>query len=193
MNRINYVFVDFENVQEIDLDRIANKPAKIALILGQRQKSLPIALVRLIQKYPQQVRLVETVLDGKNALDFVLSYEIGVESERDPTGYFHILSRDKGFDALIKHLKDKDVRAARHTAFNEIPMLMNLAERVKLLTALFKENPTNRPKKQKALESQIHAYFGKALSATEVEDTVGKLVLGKIIEITGKQEIVYKI
>ena len=150
MGRTNYIFVDFENVQETDLNRIANKPVKVRLILGERHKSLPVTLVKLIQKFSEQVRLVETGLNGKNALDFVLAYEIGVESEQDPKGYFHVLSRDKGFDALIRHLKLKEILAARHTAFSEIPVLMNADERVKMLTSHFKANQSSRPKKQKS-------------------------------------------
>ena len=99
--RVNHVFVDFENVQETELDRIMDKPVKVVLVLGERHKSLPVKLVKLLQKYSAQVRLVETRLNGRNSLDFVLACEIGVESERDPKGYFHVLSRDKGFDALI--------------------------------------------------------------------------------------------
>ena len=193
MNRTNYIYVDFENVQETDLDRIANKPVKVRLILGERHKSLPVKLVKLIQKFSEQVRLVETGLNGKNALDFVLAYEIGVETETDPNGYFHILSRDKGFDALIRHLKAKEILAARHTAFSEIPVLMNLSERVKLLTAHFKANQASRPKKRKTLESQMQAVFGKALSLGEVEDTIQGLVTEKIITLSEKGEVVYKI
>ena len=193
MSRTNYIFVDFENVQETDLDRIANQPVKVRLVLGERHKSLPVKLVKLIQKFAEQVRLVETGLNGKNALDFVLAYEIGVESEKDPTGYFHVLSRDKGFDALIRHLKAKDVLAARHAAFSEIPVLMNLAERVQHLAAHFKANPTNRPKKQKTLESQMQVVFGKTLSSGEVEDTIRGLVTEKIIALSEKGEVAYKI
>ena len=193
MSRTNYVFVDFENVRETDLDRIAGKPVQVRLILGERHKSLPLKVVKLIQIYAEQVRLVETALNGKNALDFVLAYEIGVESEKDPTGYFHVLSRDKGFDALIRHLKGKDIFAARHTAFGEIPVLMNLAERSKLLAAHFKANQASRPKKRKALEALIQAAFGKALSNAEVEETIQGLVAEKIMALSEKGEVAYKI
>jgi hypothetical protein len=193
MNRINYVFVDFENVQETDLDRIADKPVKVSLVLGERHKSLPVKLVKLIQKFSEQVRLIETVLNGKNALDFVLAYEIGIESEKDPNGYFHILSRDKGFDALIRHLKNKNIFAARHAAFSEISVLMNHAERVKLLAAHFKANQNSRPKKRKTLESQIQAVFGKTLSAKEVDDTIHGLVSEKIIALSEKDAVAYRI
>ena len=31
MTRTNHIFIDFENVQEIDLERIANKPVRVTL------------------------------------------------------------------------------------------------------------------------------------------------------------------
>jgi len=191
MSRINYIFVDFENVQETDIDRIANKPVKVWLVLGERHKSLPVKLVKLIQKFPEQVKLVETGLNGKNALDFVLACEIGAESQKDPNGYFHILSRDKGFDALIKHLKNKNAHAARHVAFSEIPMLMNLEERFKSLVDRLKANKTNRPKKRKALESEIQAFSGKILLPNEVDETIQKLIFEKIITFSGAGTITY--
>ena len=192
VTRTNYIFVDYESVQDLDLDRIANRPVKVMLILGVQHKKLPVPLVKLIQKYPEKVRLVETELDGKNALDFVLACEVGVESEKDTKGYFHVLSRDKGFDALIKHLGAKGVFAARHVAFSEIRVLMNLAERVKLLSAYCKADSTGRPKKQKALESLIQTVFGKALSPVELQETVKGLVADKIIVLSAKGEVTYK-
>jgi hypothetical protein len=50
MIRTNYIFVDFENVQENDLDRIAHKPVKGTLVLGRRHKNLAVKLMKLIQK-----------------------------------------------------------------------------------------------------------------------------------------------
>ncbi len=41
MTRMNYIFVDFENVQETDSERIAGKPVKVVLMLGEQQESLP--------------------------------------------------------------------------------------------------------------------------------------------------------
>ena len=193
MSRINYIFVDFENVQKTDLDRIANRPVEVRLVLGERHKSLPVKLVKLIQKFPDQVQLIETGLNGKNALDFVLACEIGGESAKNPDGYFHVLSRDKGFDALIRHLKDKGVLAARHESFSEIPVLMKPAERTKLLAAHFKANQTSRPKKRKTLESQIQAVFGKTLQPEEIDNTIRGLVAEKIITLSETGMVAYKI
>jgi len=103
--RVNYIFVDFENVHETDLDRIAQKPVKVILILGEHHKRLPVALVRKLLQYAAQVQLVETGRSGKNASDLVLANYIGEVKKVDPHGYIHILSKDKDFDALIDHYK----------------------------------------------------------------------------------------
>jgi len=193
MSRTNYIFVDYENVQERELDRIAGKPVKAVYVLGERQKNLPVEFAELIRKYSAQVKLLKTEVNGKNALDLVIASEIGAESTKDPEGYFHVISRDKGFDALIKHLKSGGTFAARHESFSEIPLLMNATERVKRMADHFKAIPDARPKKKAKLESQIQSVFGKTLTSEEVEDTVKKLVCGKVLSISAKGEVAYEV
>ena len=43
--------------------------------------------------------------NGKNALDFHLAYYVGELATNDPEVYLHVISKDTGFDHLIKHLK----------------------------------------------------------------------------------------
>lgn len=193
MPRTNHIFVDFENVQETDLDRIARKPVKVALILGERHKHLPIELVRKLLKYHAQVTLVETGRGGKNALDLVLAQHIGEARNTDPHGYFHIVSKDKDFDSLVGHLKVNGTLAARHSAFSEIPVLMNAAERLGLLIKHFKTNHNNRPKKRATLESQIQVLFGKSLQPDDIEATVKELIRQNVIMLSDKGEVTYKI
>ena len=193
MIRTNYIFVDFENVQETELDRIAEKPVKVVLVLGQRNSRLPVKLVTLIHKFSEQVRLIEASLMGKNALDFVLACEVGVECGKDPQAYFHILSRDKGFDVLVNHLKAKGVHARRCNTFNEIPVVMNLAERVQRLASDFKMPKTTRARKRKGLEAQIQQVFGKALSPEELAATIRGLIAEKIITLSDQGEVAYRL
>jgi hypothetical protein len=190
MSRTNYIFIDFENVQETELERIANKPVKVTVVLGKAHTKLPIGLVKTIQQFSQQIQLVETALNGKNALDFVLANEIGVASAIDPSGYFHVISRDKGFDALVHHLKSRSLLAARHAVLSDIPVLMNVSERVKHLRSHFTASPTN-PKQLKTLESHIHAVFGKLLTPGEVAETVGALIAAKVISLSDKGAVAY--
>jgi len=193
MNRTNYIFIDYENVQETDLDRIAGKPVKVVLVLGAHHKNLPVPLVQRLLKYAGQVALVITGRSGKNALDLILAQHIGEAKKGDPHGYFHILSKDKDFDALIGHLNDNDTLAARRAAFSEIPVLMNNAERVEFIIARFKPKQFTRASKRKTLESQIQALFGKALSPSELNDTIRGLVAAKALEITSEGVVAYNI
>lgn len=191
MSRNNYIYVDYENVHEADFGRLAGKPAHVTLVLGERHKALPISLVKLIQQHASQVSLIETPLNGKNALDFVLAYEVGVQTEKDAKGYFHILSRDKGFDALIRYLKGRDIYAARRESFAEIPALMNAAERLTLLKTQINEKKPGLPGKRKALESYIQAAFGRALSAEELDTTIQGLIKASVIKISDADVVSY--
>jgi len=190
--RVNYIFVDFENVHETDLDRIAQKPVKVTLVLGEQHKKLPVPLVRKLLQYADQVQLVETGRSGKNASDLVLANYIGEGKKVDPHGYIHIISKDKDFDALIGHYKMNGTLAARRSSFSEIPVLMNVDERATLMALNFKSGNASRPKSRKTLAAQIQALFGKALSLEEVEATIHQLIAYKIIKVSDKDEISYR-
>ena len=191
MARNNHIYVDYENVREADLSRLAGRTAHVTLVLGKNQKALPVALVKLIQEHATQVSLVETELVGRNALDFVLACELGRQSQLDSSGYFHILSKDKGFDALILYLKGKGILAARRESFCEIPALMNHEERLALISLRYREKLTSRPAKRKTLETSIHAAFAKELSAKEVGDIIAGLERAKVIEFTEGDRVRY--
>ena len=191
MSRTNYIFVDFESVRPADLDRIAGRPARLILVLGEQDKKLPIALVKQLLQNASQVSLVESGRSGKNALDLVLAHYIGEAKKVDPHGYFHIISKDRDFDALIGHLKDSGTLAARRTCLGEIPILMTSTERVALLTAHFKANSKNRPKKRSSLESMIQVVFGRSLSAAELEDTIQSLIRGNFLSLSDKGTVSY--
>ena len=192
MTRTNYIFVDFESVRPTDFDRIAGRPARIILVLGEHDKKLPVTLVKQLLQNAGQISLVETGRSGNNALDLVLAQHIGEAKKADPHGYFHIVSKDKDFDTLIGHLRDNGTLAARRTSLSEIPILMTSAERVDLLTTQFKANSKNRPQKRKTLDSQVQAVFGKSLSADEVEDTIQGLIRGKVISLSDKSDVSYR-
>lgn len=191
MSRTNYIFVDFENVQETDWERIAGKPVKVVLVLGEQQSKLPVAFVKKLLRYASQVQLVETGRAGKNALDMVLAHYVGAIRVTDPEGYFHIVSKDKGFDALIGHLTDNGALARRHASISGIPVLMNTEERVSLLSKQLKENTSGRPAKRATLESKIQATFGRALSEDDVSETIQGLIRDQTVTLLDSGEVKY--
>ena len=127
MTPVHHIFVDYENVQTVKLDLIAGKPVRVVIVVGRDQTKVPMSLVEQLLRHSSQVRLIQTEVKGKNALDFVLSSEVGAEAVRDPDGSFHIVSRDKGFDALVAHLKSAGRDAVRCDAFVKVPVLAGTA------------------------------------------------------------------
>jgi hypothetical protein len=196
--RMNYIFVDYENVQEVDLDLIVGKAVKVFLVVGQRRKNLPSLLARQIHQYHDQVTWIESEGATNNALDLVLAYHIGLQAKADPKGYFHILARDKDYDALIKHLRANSILASRNHEFARIPALvtmtrLSLAERVKWVVDRFEKNKANRPKRKKSLLTTVHSFCRKEFSDEEIERIVSDMVVKKMIELTPKGGVVFHI
>ena len=117
--RANYIYIDYENIHEVPLDGLAGKLVSVVLVIGENQKHVPVDFA-VGSPYPGQVECVRTGCSGKDALDLVLAYHIGRKAAADPEGHFQIVSRDKAFDALVKHLKTQKVEAARRESMHDI-------------------------------------------------------------------------
>lgn len=111
---MNHVFVDFENVHQVDLSLIGAKAVSFTLMVGPKQTKLDSDLVERLMTHSISVQLVKLKSSGKNALDFALAYYLGRAALADPTGCFHIISKDGGFDPLIEHLRARHIHVSRH-------------------------------------------------------------------------------
>lgn len=195
--RTNHIFVDYENIQDIDLDLIAGKPVIVYLVLGGGAQKVTKDLTFKIHKHADQVRLIETSLSAHNALDMVIACEIGVVSVADPGGYFHILSKDKGFEAVVRHLKEKKIFGARHEVFAKIPVLagakvLSIQDRVAQMKELLEKPKATRPARKKTLLTHINASFGKSLTDAEVEAVAAGLEQVHVLKITPEGKVVYR-
>lgn len=197
MSRTQYIFVDYENVREVDLDLVANRPVQVELVLGDQQKLLSVEMVKKLLKFSQQVRLVEAGKSGRNALDFVLACRVGAASVAEPQGFYHIVSRDKGFDALIAYLRKNHILARRDETFaaalvTEAPTIAP-EDRAKFVSERLRKNKTNRPKRKATLYSQINSYFGKKLTDPELAAIVQTLTQEGVIKVNEKDAVSYSI
>lgn len=178
------MFVDFENMKSIDPAAIGGKSVTLHLFLGPQNRKLDVEVVERLLEHAQAVKLVRSPKAGKNALDFVLVYHVGQAVLADPKGYFHIMSKDTGFDALVDFLTVQRVKVKRHDDWSTLhftsspkpaaqvatgskPGLSVAAE--KLLENL-RKSPRNRPKKLKTLSAHAMNY------CKEKPDAAGKLV-----------------
>ena len=198
---LNHVFVDFENVHEIDLAVIGNKAVSFTLLVGPRQTRLDVRLVEKLFEHATSVQLVRLASTGRNALDFILTYYVGRAVAFDPTGCFHIVSRDTGFDPLIEHLLSKRIDARRHESFATLPFSVPQpapptaraaaaktkpapkpktkrpildAQAIRVLEHLRKPSATH-PKNIKKLVSYLVAFFGRKITETAALNLVEKL------------------
>src|SRR6476660_6471453 len=101
--RHNIVLIDFENVQADSLHLLASEHFRVLLFVGANQSKLPFETVAAMQKLGVRAEYVKITGNGSNALDFHIAYYIGVLSTSEPSPYFHIVSKDTGFDPLIQH------------------------------------------------------------------------------------------
>jgi hypothetical protein len=118
--RVNYVLIDFESVQVKSLALLRAEHFRIYIFLGPTNTKLPRDVVTAVQQLGDRARYVELESPGPNALDFHIAYYIGVLATQDPDGFFHVISKDTGFDPLIKHLKTLKIFSARSTAIEEM-------------------------------------------------------------------------
>lgn len=181
------VFVDFENVPDIDLSGIVDQPVQVMLLLGKNQKKLDVTLVEQLQRLGKRVELVRGGASGHNALDLVISFHLGQAVRQNPQARFHIVSKDTDFDPLIAHVRSKEVVVARHTSFESLPFLVQpkktvvaapmpaVDRRAKVIARLTNPASTNRPSTEKALRAHIKTALGKESSNAAVQDVVGEL------------------
>jgi hypothetical protein len=180
---VNHVFVDFENVHEVDLAIIGTKAVSFTLLLGARQTKLDAELVEKLLEHAASVHLVRLTTSGRNALDFALAYYLGRAAMADPTGYFHIVSKDTGFDPLVEHLRSRHINAHRHDGFSTLtfspppkpPAAFPSEDLLARVLEHLRRNTTNRPKRKRTLVSHLRAFAGKTATEADVLDLVERL------------------
>ena len=111
-----YLLVDFENVQPSNLGGLKPGEWEIRIFHGQHQIKMELSLASALQPFGAHVKYVKIAGAGKNALDFYIAYYIGRLSVEQPGASFVVVSRDTGFDPLIKHLVEKGVACERVVA-----------------------------------------------------------------------------
>jgi len=109
---LHYVLIDYENVQPADLAGLEAEQACVLIFMGAQQK-VGSSLIEAVQALGERGRFIRISGNGPNALDFHIAYYLGQWTMRDPHATFLIVSKDKGFDALIAHLSGKGTQVKR--------------------------------------------------------------------------------
>ena len=188
--RTNFVLVDYENVQPKDIGLLQGGPFKVKVFLGPKQSKIPVALAEALQPLGGNAEYVLLETAGNNAVDFHIAYYVGVLSSEDPAAYFHIISRDSGFDPLIKHLKRRKIFAQRSTCIAEMPYFKPVLPaapeaQVEAAVADLRRRKAARPRTKKTLISTLHALFKKELSEQQISQLVAALCSRGFVKVEG--------
>src|SRR5688572_12883724 len=192
MNR-NYVLIDYENVQVKSLVLLKGEHFRVQVFLGPKNLKLHRELVFAMQAFGERGKYIELEAGGSNALDFHIAYYLGVLAKDDPTAFFHIISKDTGFDPLLQHLKARGVSAARSVSIEAMPCFSQAASTIDSKRVSGRSRPKSpaahssvedritvaledlikrkaaRPRTSKTLRSTIHARCGKELPAADID------------------------
>lgn len=186
--QVNYVLIDFENVQPRNLELLSKHPFKIYLFVGANQTKVSFDLASTMQALGNDAKYIKISGNGPNALDFHIAYYIGEFATEDPEACFHIISKDKGFDPLIAHLKTRNIKVQRSNDLAEIPILRvasstSTAEKISTIVDNLVSRGQSRPRKVKTLQNTINTLFTKKLDNQELQHIVNELHQMKYINV----------
>jgi len=202
--KINYVLIDYENVKATMIERLADERFRVTVFLGPHDTKLPVELVLPMQRLGDRGSYVVLEAAGHNALDFHIAYYLGTLATKDPEGFFHIVSRDTGFDPLIRHLKTNGILSARSGSIEELPCFVKatspaaggngqenparpptIDDLVKIAADDLMKRKASRPRRETPLRSTIHAVCGKQLPDQLIDTVVAELVRRGWVKIAG--------
>ena len=198
----NYILIDNENVQLKDLPYLDAEHFEIFVFVGASQKKIDTKSVVALQPMGDRAKYIQIAGNGPNALDFHIAFYLGQLTVQHPTAHFYIISKDTGFDPLIKHLEDKNMSVSRLSMVSNIPSIkftnnavpdmrlhnVNNIQQIKptkikspvemlpAIIANLKLRGESKPRTVKTLSSTINAsFFQNQLQAKDLDKVINKL------------------
>jgi hypothetical protein len=183
---------------------LAHEHFRLLVFVGESQNKLSFTTAASLQSLGNRVEYIKIAGSGPNALDFHIAYYIGRLAATDPTASFHIISKDTGFDPLVRHLQAKGILASRVKSVLDIPLLKVASplapaeparakssippeERLEAARAQLQRLKASRPRTVKTLSSTIASLFHKQLSDEEVAGVIQDLASKGYIIINGNK------
>jgi len=190
------LLIDYENVQGINLTQIERMDCRVCVFTGSSQNKIPIDLVSSAQRLGNRLNWIRIDGNGPNALDFHIAYYLGTQIAMNPADEYFVLSRDKGFDPLIKHIAKKKMICKRISSISEIESIKRPKDADgdygRVVHNLRKIDKSKRPRNKKTLRQHLKTLIGKPQAEEKLDRIIERLFASKLItEENGR--LVYKI
>lgn len=188
--RPHYVLIDHENLQPDDLSALDREHFQVRVFVGANRTKLAFEFAAALQRMGGRADYIKISGNGPNALDFHIAFYIGQLAAKEPDAYFHIISKDTGFDPLIEHPREKKISVKRSCAITEISCAKagsakSLVEKLDVIIANLQQRKTSRPRSLKTLAGTINAMFQKQLSEAELASLLETLRAKGFITVEG--------
>ena len=102
------LLVDYENVQQIESSQLPDDVA-VRIFIGAKQTKVQRQVLELVSSRPEKIKPVFIDGQASNALDFHIAFYLGEYAAKMPGARFLILSKDKDYDPLIRHLASRRI------------------------------------------------------------------------------------
>jgi hypothetical protein len=118
---LTYILVDFENVQPqvTDLGLLRGDSFRVLIFHGAHQNKFDVGMYKALQPLGGHVQLIQSDRQGPDVLDFHISLYLGrllqkhLDEEGRTAARFFVISKDRGFDSLIVHVRSLGFEAHR--------------------------------------------------------------------------------
>lgn len=173
-----YVLVDFENVQLKKVGTLNGSAFKFKVFLGASQPKIPVDTVLALQ--PFEPEYIQMDGNGSNALDFHIAFYIGRLAAQIPGAQFHIISKDTGFDPLIRHLKQLGIPCRRSESVSDLmkpfqPPAAPVCDKADAAIEKLSNHKTGRPRALKTLRPWLKALFANQIDEEAIERLIQEL------------------
>lgn len=190
--RTNYVLIDYESVQPEDLSALKQDHFRVIVFVGAHQNKVTFETASALQQMGANAAYVKVSGSGPNALDFHIAFYIGQLAVKEPEAFFHIVSKDTGYDPLITHLKTRKLRALRVKEIGDIPLLKasstkSTPGRTGLIVDDLRRRGAAKPRTVATLTSTINALFLKQLSPDEIGALMKELQEHGYVSVSGNK------
>lgn len=195
--KTQFILIDFENVQPGNLAVLRGRDFKIKVFLGATQAKLPTDLACELQALGANAEYIRCGGSGPNALDFHIAYHIGRLAAEQPEAEFHIISKDTGFDSLIRHLKTRGIGCQRWANLGSIPgtrppsptpkavaVTTGTADLVRRVVENFAKRGAAKPRTITRLRSSIKHFLGAQTSDEAIAQVMRELEARRIVKVT---------
>lgn len=188
--KTNYVLIDYENVQPEAMTALSEEHFKVIVFVGANQTKVTFEVASTLQKFGDRAEYIKVSGNGSNALDFHIAYYLGLLASKEPDAYFHIVSKDTGFDPLIQHLKTKKIPVCRSKDVTDIPLVKaantkSPSDKLAVIVTDLQRRGPSKPRTVKTLLSTINAIFQKQLSEQEQSSLLSMLQKQGAVTVNG--------